>query len=100
VWFSAINVKYRDVRHGLPFLLQIWLFATPIIYPVSLLPENWRWLFMVNPLTGLTDGFRSAIFGKQFDLIGFGASTIIIFIIVICSILSFYKMERSFADIV
>jgi lipopolysaccharide transport system permease protein len=100
MWISALNVKYRDVRYALPFLIQLWMFATPIIYPSSLIPEKWRWLFRINPLTGLIEGYRSAIFGKPFDLIGLGISIFFIFIVLIYSAYTFRQMERSFADIV
>jgi lipopolysaccharide transport system permease protein len=100
MWMSALNVKYRDIRYALPFLLQLWMFTTPIIYPSSLIPDKWRWLFMINPLTGLIEGYRSAIFGKPFDLLGLGISTFIIFVVLIYSAYTFRQMERSFADIV
>lgn len=100
IWTAAINVKYRDVKYVLPFLIQIGLFATPIIYPSSFVPEKWRWLLVLNPLTGIIDGFRSAIFGKSFDFLSLGMSFLMIFIILLCSLYAFQKMEREFADIV
>jgi lipopolysaccharide transport system permease protein len=100
MWTSALNVKYRDIRYALPFLLQLWMFTTPIIYPSSLVPDKWRGLFLINPLTGLIEGYRSAIFGKPFDLMGLGISIFIIFVVLIYSAHTFRQMERSFADIV
>lgn len=100
MWMSALNVKYRDIRYALPFLIQLWMFATPIIYPSSLIPDKWRWLFTINPLTGLIEGYRSAIFGKPFDLVSLGISIFIIFVVLIYSAYTFRQMERSFADIV
>ncbi len=100
MWMSALNVKYRDIRYALPFLIQLLMFATPIIYPSSLIPDKWRWLFMINPLTGLVEGYRSAIFGKPFDLTGLSISIFIIFVVLIYSAYTFRQMERSFADIV
>lgn len=100
MWMSALNVKYRDVRYVLPFLIQIGLFTTPVIYPSSFVPEKWRWLLMLNPLTGIIDGFRSAIFGKPFNFTALGISAIIIFLILIYSVYAFRKMERRFADII
>jgi lipopolysaccharide transport system permease protein len=97
---SALNVKYRDIRHALPFLIQVWMFATPIIYPASLIPEKWRWLSMINPLSGLIEAYRSAIFGKPFDLPSLAISIIIIFLLLIYSASTFRQMERSFADII
>jgi lipopolysaccharide transport system permease protein len=67
MWMSALNVKYRDVRYALPFLIQLGMFATPIIYPSSLVPDKWRWLLALNPLTGQIEAYRSAFFGKPFD---------------------------------
>jgi lipopolysaccharide transport system permease protein len=100
MWMSALNVKYRDIRYALPFLIQLWMFATPIIYPSSLIPDEWRWLFIINPLTGLIEGYRSAIFGTPFDFVGIGVSIFIIFAALICSAYTFRQMERSFADLV
>jgi lipopolysaccharide transport system permease protein len=100
MWMSALNVKYRDIRYALPFFIQLWMFATPIIYPSSLIPDEWRWLFKINPLTGLIEGYRSAIFGNPFDLTGLGISIFIIFVVLIYSAYAFRQMERSFADIV
>ena len=100
MWMSALNVKYRDIRYALPFLIQLWMFATPIIYPSSLIPDKWRWLFIINPLTGLIEGYRSAIFGTPFDFVGLGVSIFIIFAALIYSAYTFRQMERGFADIV
>jgi len=100
MWMSALNVKYRDIRYALPFLIQLWMFATPIIYPSSLIPDKWRWLFILNPLTGLIEGYRSAIFGTPFDFVGLGVSIFIIFAALIYSAYTFRQMERGFADIV
>jgi len=98
MWMSAINVKYRDVRYALPFLIQVWMFATPIIYPFSLVPDKWRWLLMINPLTGIIEGYRSAIFGNSFDLTGLCLSTITTLLVLAYSFNKFRQMERSFAD--
>src|SRR6266850_2015032 len=64
IWFSALNVRYRDVRYALPFLIQVWFFVSPIIYPSSLVPEEWRWVLSLNPLTGLVESFRASLFGR------------------------------------
>lgn len=100
MWMSALNVKYRDVRYALPFITQIWMFATPIIYPSNLLPEKWRWLLKINPLTGIVEAYRSAIFGKPFDFTALAVSTFIILIVLTYAAFTFRRMERSFADIV
>ena len=64
LWLSALNVNYRDVKHTIPFLVQFWLFATPIAYPSSLVPEQWRLLYGLNPMVGVVEGFRWALLGK------------------------------------
>jgi len=94
---SALNVKYRDVRHALPFLIQIGMFASPVMYPV---PDSWRGLFALNPMTGIIHGFRSALFGKPFDWFTLGTSALIILLILITSVFTFNRMEKSFADVI
>jgi lipopolysaccharide transport system permease protein len=66
MWMSALNVKYRDVGHALPFLIQLGFFLSPIIYPLSMVPGKWRWVMSLNPVTGLIEGFRAALLGKPF----------------------------------
>ena len=65
LWLSALNVRYRDVGHAVPFLVQIWMFITPVTYPVSLVPEKWRLLYSLNPMAGVIEGFRWALLGQQ-----------------------------------
>src|SRR5574341_332449 len=67
MWLSALNVKYRDIRYAIPFLIQLWMFASPVIYPPSLLPAKWRWLLTLNPLTGIINNSRIALFGGSFE---------------------------------
>ncbi|MBF8273847.1 MAG: ABC transporter permease, partial [Magnetococcales bacterium] len=74
ILLAALNVAYRDFRYVIPFLVQIWMFATPVVYPVSLVPESWRWMLFLNPMAGLIDGFRSAFLGKPFDASSLGIS--------------------------
>jgi lipopolysaccharide transport system permease protein len=100
MWLSGLNVKYRDIRYALPFVIQLGMFATPIIYPASIVPENWRWVLAFNPLTGIIEGFRSAFFARPFDWLGLSISIVMTFLILIYSAYSFRKMEKSFADIV
>lgn len=100
MWMSALNVKYRDIRYALPFLIQLGMFATPIIYPASLVPEKWRWLIALNPLTGQIENYRNAFFGKPFDWVSLGISAAITFAILIYSAIMFKRMEKSFADII
>jgi len=101
MWLSALNVKYRDIRYAIPFLMQIWMFASPVIYPLSLLPEKWRWLLMLNPLTGIIQNFRVALFANEaFDWKSLGVSTLITVMVLTYSAFSFRRMEKQFADIV
>jgi lipopolysaccharide transport system permease protein len=100
MWASALNVKYRDVRFALPFLIQLWMFVSPIIYPSSFLPLKWRWLLKLNPLTGLIDNFRAGLFGSRIEWTSLAISTAITFAILVYAAYAFKRMERTFADIV
>ena len=100
MWTSALNVKYRDIRYALPFLIQLGMFATPVIYPLSIVPEKWRWLLLLNPLAGQIEAYRSAFFGKPFDWVALGVSTFLTFAILIYAAYNFRRMEREFADLV
>jgi lipopolysaccharide transport system permease protein len=101
LWFSALNVEYRDVRHAVPFLTQLWLFATPIAYPSSLLLEPWRTLYGINPMVGVVEGFRWALLGT--DTAGgpmIAVSTVIAVVIFVGGAFYFRRMEKTFADVV
>jgi lipopolysaccharide transport system permease protein len=100
VFTSAMNVKYRDIRHALPFAVQLWMFLTPVIYPVSFLPERWRWLLRLNPLSGIIEGFRAAIFGGPFDWPGLAISAATVAVLVVVTAYAFRRMERVFADVI
>ena len=101
MWASALNVKYRDIRYALPFLIQLWMFFSPVIYPVSLMPQKWRWILWLNPLSGIIEGFRSSLFGvNQFDWTALSISIVVTLGILVYSAYSFRRMERVFADIV
>jgi lipopolysaccharide transport system permease protein len=100
MWMSALNVKYRDIRYALPFAIQLLMFATPIIYPVTLVPERWRWLLNLNPLSGIIDGYRAALFGRPLNWQMLSVSAAATIILLICSAFYFRRMERTFADIV
>jgi lipopolysaccharide transport system permease protein len=97
---SALTVAYRDFTHLTPFLLQIWMYATPVIFPVSLVPERWQWVLYINPMTGLIEGFRSAFLGKPFDFMGLGISFAIAVAVFLVGVAYFEKVERRFADII
>ena len=100
-WLAALNVVYRDVRYLLPFLTQVWMFATPIIYPASVIPEAWRFLYGMNPMAGVIEGFRSSLLGKasSFDAM-LGVSAIISAGVFIGGLFYFRKAEQSFADVI
>ncbi len=101
VLMSALNVKYRDIRLALPFLIQVWFFATPIIYPVSIVPERWRWVMSLNPMTGIVEGFRAALYGQnEFDWLALAISAISTLALFVYAAFTFQRMEKSFADIV
>lgn len=98
--FAALNVKYRDIGTVLPVLLQLWLFASPVIYPASLVPPNWRWVYSLNPLTGIIDGFRAALLDLAFDWRSLLVSFAITLALLVYSSFVFQRMEDEFADVV
>ena len=101
LWLSALNVKYRDVRYLLPFLTQFWMYATPIAYSSTLIPEKWRWLYSLNPMAGVVEGFRWAILGKSsLDVFSISISACVVVIFLIGGLYYFKRMETSFADII
>jgi lipopolysaccharide transport system permease protein len=97
---SALNVKFRDVRYVIPFLVQVWMFVTPVIYPTSLVPARWRWVLNLNPIAGLVEGYRSAFFGRPFDTEGLAASALLTIALFAAGSVFFRQMERSFADLI
>lgn len=100
MWMSALNVKYRDVRFALPFLVQLWMFVSPVIYPASFLPAKFRWILVLNPMTGIIEGYRASLFGRPFDWAAIGVSALITLVILIYASYAFRRMEKIFADIV
>lgn len=100
MWLSGLNVKYRDVRFALPFLIQLWMFVSPVIYPASFLPSKFRWLLWLNPMTGIIEGYRSSLFGLHFNWNALATSAGITFLLLGYAAYSFRRMEKSFADIV
>jgi lipopolysaccharide transport system permease protein len=100
MWMSALNVKYRDVRFALPFLTQIWMFLSPVIYPLSGLPPKIKLVLMINPVTGIVEGFRSALFGLPFKWPAILTSAALAVIILIYAAFWFRRMEKQFADVV
>ncbi len=101
LWFSALNVKYRDVRYTIPFLAQFWLFVTPVAYSSSLVPPYWQTLYAINPMVGVVEGFRWALLGKASPpgpmlIVSVAATAILL----VGGLFYFRRMEKSFADIV
>jgi lipopolysaccharide transport system permease protein len=101
LWLSALSVEYRDVRYVIPFLTQFWLFATPVAYSSSLVPERWRFIYGLNPMAGVVEGFRWALLGQTG---GPGpliiVSGLVVVVLLFSGLLYFRRMERTFADIV
>jgi len=101
LWLSALNVKYRDVGHTLPFLIQIWLYASPVAYSVTLIPEKWRLVYGLNPMAGVIEGFRWALLRTERPALGVIAmSAVVVLALLIGGVMFFKHLERSFADIV
>jgi lipopolysaccharide transport system permease protein len=101
LWFSALNVKYRDVRYTIPFLTQLWMFATPVAYPSSLIPQPWRAWSGLNPMSGVVEGFRWALLGKSDSpgmLLGISVGAVVA--LLAGGLFYFRRTETTFADIV
>lgn len=100
VLLSALNVAYRDLKHAIPFVIQIWMFTTPVIYPSSIVPPEYRWLLYLNPMTGLVDAFRSAVFDAPFQMLPLAVSVAEALVLLAFGVAYFRKVERSFADVI
>ncbi len=101
LWLSALNVQYRDVRYTINFLVQFWLFATPVAYPSSIVPAKWRALYALNPMVGVVDGFRWTLLGKpESPGLPLLVSMIVVFLLLIGGLYYFRRLEQQFADIV
>jgi homopolymeric O-antigen transport system permease protein len=101
LWLATLNVEYRDVRYTIPFLTQFWLFATPIAYPASLVPERWRPLFGLNPMAGVVEGFRWCLLGTETapgPMVWVSAA--VVAVLLASGLVYFRRMERTFADVV
>ncbi len=101
IFLSALNVKYRDVRYAIPFMAQVWLFASPVAYPSSIVEDKWQALYGLNPMVGVIDGFRWALAGANPpNPVSLAASLVATFVFMIIAIVFFRRMERNFADVV
>lgn len=98
---APLNVRYRDIKHTLPFVLQIWMYATPIVYPLSMIPERWQGLYSLNPMVGVIEGFRWALLGKAApDLTAMLIGGVVICVALGVAVVLFSKHERTFADVI
>jgi lipopolysaccharide transport system permease protein len=101
LWLSPLNAKYRDVGHTIPFLIQVWMFASPVVYPVSLIPESWRLVYSLNPMVGVIEGFRWALLGKENpDFALMLVSVAVVLVLLAGGIVFFKRMERTLADLI
>ena len=100
IFLSALTVSYRDFRYVIPFMVQIWMYVTPVIYPLSLIPENWRWLSYLNPMTGIIEGFRSVFLGTSMNLIALFFSIFFAGVMLGLSVIYFKRVEKRFADVI
>jgi lipopolysaccharide transport system permease protein len=97
---AAVTVKYRDLRHALPFIIQLWMFASPVIYPTSIVPARWQWLITFNPIAGIIEGFRACLTGSSFDWLHVSIAAVITATLLVCSAYIFRHFEQTFADVV
>ncbi len=101
LWLSSLNVRYRDVSYIIPFLSQVWMYASPVVYPVSVVPQKWRLLYSLNPMAGVIEGFRWALLGKgspDFTMIAISSSVVLA--LLLGGIVYFKRMEQTFADVI
>jgi lipopolysaccharide transport system permease protein len=99
--FAALNAKYRDIRYTIPFLVQFWMFATPVVYPASMIPERYRMIYALNPMTGVIEGFRSALLGNTPFPTGMVLLSAVVSLgIFLIGLIYFKKVERHFADVI
>jgi len=97
---SAVNARYRDTGTALPVLLQLWMFASPVIYPSTVVPARWRWAYDLNPLAGIIEGLRACLFGRPLDWRAVALSAALTLALLLCSVYVFRRMEEDFADMV
>lgn len=99
LWFSVLTIKYRDIGTVLPVLIQLWMFGSPIIYPASLVPERWRLLYWLNPISGIVEGIRAALFGLAFDWLSMMMSAFVTLLLAAYFLQAFCRVEESLIDI-
>jgi homopolymeric O-antigen transport system permease protein len=101
LWLAPLNVRYRDVNHTIPFLVQAWMYASPIVYPLSLVPESWRLVYSLNPIVGVIEGFRWSLIGAgDLNVAAIGLSVAVTLPVFLGGLVFFRRMERAFADVI
>ena len=101
LWLAPLNARYRDVGHTIPFLTQFWMFASPVVYPVSMIPEPWRLVYSLNPMVGVIEGFRWALLGKgNPDFAPILVSVAVVLVLLAGGLVFFKRMERTLADVI
>jgi lipopolysaccharide transport system permease protein len=101
LWLGPVNVRFRDIMHTLPFMIQIGMYVSPIVYPLSMVPEKWRLLYSLNPMVGVIEGFRWALLGKESpDLLAMSISVGVVVVALIAGLVYFRRAERHFADVI
>jgi len=96
---AALTVSYRDFRYVVPFMIQSWMYISPVIYPVSVVPPQWHWLLAINPMAGIIDGFRSAMLGLPWNVTTLSVSSVSSLVLLVYGLFYFRKTERRFADV-
>jgi len=100
-WLSALSAQYRDIKYTVPFLVQLWMFSSPIVYPASMIPEKFRFWYGLNPMAGVIEGFRSILLGTvPFPFKMIAMSTIVSILLFVSGMMYFRRMERYFADVI
>ncbi len=101
LWLSALNVQYRDIRYVIPFLIQLWMFVSPVIYPISMVPQKYQWLLALNPMGGVIEAYRASLLGHMpINWFLLGLSTVVIIILFLSGLYYFRRMEKTFADVI
>jgi homopolymeric O-antigen transport system permease protein len=100
MWLAALSVRYRDVQYAVPFLMQLWMFVTPVVYPASLVPPAWQPVLALNPMAGLIEAYRAATLGLPLDWTTLGVSVVSGLVLAAPGVWQFRRMERGFADVV
>lgn len=100
MFLAALNVRFRDVQHAIPFLMQLWMFATPVVYPTGIVPDRWQGLFALNPMTGLIEAYRGATLGTPIDWHLLGVSVVSALIVGMLGFWQFRRLQASFVDVI